>query len=162
MTVEMEGSEIVCEVGPRDGRQNQTTILPPAVRAELCDLLAAAGVPRVEAVSFVNPRLVPQMADAEEVMSSVRRRQGTVLAGLVLNERGLERALRAGVDEVHYAFPVTETFAQRNQNTSVEGGLSTGKRLVASCRERGVRVTVTLIVAFGCPFQGRVEPSHVL
>jgi (R)-citramalyl-CoA lyase len=153
---------IVCDVGPRDGLQNESEILPAAVRAELCDRLAAAGVPRVEAASFVNPRLVPQMADAEAVLSAVHRRPGTVLAGLVLNERGLERALAAGVDEVHYAFPVTETFAQRNQNTTVQGGLETSRRLVARCRERGVRVTVTLIVAFGCPFEGRVDPAHVL
>jgi (R)-citramalyl-CoA lyase len=153
---------IVCDVGPRDGLQNEREILPAPVRAELCDRLAAAGVPRVEAASFVNPRLVPQMADAETVLSAVHRRPGTVLAGLVLNERGLERALEAGVDEVHYAFPVTETFARRNQNTTVQGGLETSRRLVARCRERGVRVTVTLIVAFGCPFEGRVDPAHVL
>lgn len=153
---------IVCDVGPRDGLQNESTTLTPAVRAELCDRLAAAGVPRVEAVSFVNPKLVPQMAGAEEVMAAVHRRPGTVLAGLVLNERGLERALAAGVDEVHYAFPVTETFASRNQSTTVAGGLETSRRLVARCREQGMRVTVTLIVAFGCPFEGRVDPAHVL
>jgi isopropylmalate/homocitrate/citramalate synthase len=153
---------IVCDVGPRDGLQNESQVLPAAVRAELCDRLAAAGVPRIEAASFVNPRLVPQMADAEAVLSAVQRRPGTVLAGLVLNERGLERALEAGVDEVHYAFPVTETFARRNQNTTVQGGLETGRRLVGLCRERGMRITVTLIVAFGCPFEGRVEPAHVL
>jgi hydroxymethylglutaryl-CoA lyase/(R)-citramalyl-CoA lyase len=153
---------IVCDVGPRDGLQNEARTLAAGVRARLCDLLAEAGVPRVEAVSFVNPKLVPQMADAEEVLARVGRRPQTVLAGLVLNERGLERALAAGVDEVHYAFPVTETFARRNQNTTVEGGLATGKRLVARCREHGLRVTVTLIVAFGCPFEGRVDPAHVL
>jgi len=125
-------------------------------------MLAGAGVPRIEAASFVNPRLVPQMAGAEEVMARVGRRRGTVLAGLVLNERGLERALKARVDEVHYAFPVTDTFARRNQNTTVEGGLETGKRLVARCRALSMRITVTLSVAFGCPFEGRVEPAHVL
>jgi isopropylmalate/homocitrate/citramalate synthase len=160
---EADGREvIVCDVGPRDGLQNEASVLPAGLRSRLCDRLAAAGVPRVEAVSFVNPKLVPQMADAEEVLAAVQRRPQTVLAGLVLNERGLERALAAGVDEVHYAFPVTETFAQRNQNTTVEGGLATGRRLVARCREHGMRVTVTLIVAFGCPFEGRVDPAHVL
>src|SRR5438132_480132 len=146
---------IVCDVGPRDGLQNEARTLSAGVRAQLCDLLAEAGVPRIEAVSFVNPKLVPQMADTEEVLATVRRRPQTVLAGLVLNDRGLERALAAGVDEVHYAFPVTETFAQRNQNTTVEGGLATGRRLVARCREHGMRVTVTLIVAVGCPFAPR-------
>jgi (R)-citramalyl-CoA lyase len=132
------------------------------VRAELCDRLLDAGLAAVEAASFVNPRLVPQMAGAEEVVAAVRRRPGTVLSGLVLNERGFDRALAAGVDEVHYAFPVTDTFAQRNQNTTVEGGLETSRLLVRRAREAGVPVTVGLIVAFGCPFEGRVEPAHVL
>jgi isopropylmalate/homocitrate/citramalate synthase len=152
----------ICDVGPRDGLQNEATTLAPDVRAELCDRLAAAGVPRVEAVSFVNPRLVPQMAGAEEVMASIDRRPGTIYAGLVLNERGYERAIAAGVDEVHYAFPVTETFAQRNQNATVAAALETSAALVRRAREDGVRVTVTLSAVFGCPFEGRVEPAHVL
>src|SRR4051812_46889860 len=82
----------ICDVGPRDGLQNEATTLSPAVRAELCDRLAAAGVPRVEAVSFVHPKLVPQMAGAEEVMAAIERRPGTIYAGLVLNDRGYERA----------------------------------------------------------------------
>src|SRR5919202_5296108 len=151
----------ICDVGPRDGLQNEATALSPAVRAELCDRLAAAGVPRVEAVSFVHPKLVPQMVGAEEVMAAVRR-DGAALAGLVLNERGLERALAAGVNEVHHAFPVTDTFARRNQNTTVEEAIATCGRIVARCREVGMRVTVTLIVSFGCPFEGRVEPAQVL
>jgi isopropylmalate/homocitrate/citramalate synthase len=158
----MGDSLVVCDVGPRDGLQNESTVLAPAVRAELCDRLLAAGMPRVEAVSFVNPTLVPQMAGAEEVMAAIRRRPGTVLAGLVLNERGLERALAAGVDEVHYAFPVTDAFAMRNQNTTVEGGVETGHGVVRRCREAGLPVTVTLSVAFGCPFEGAVEPARVL
>jgi isopropylmalate/homocitrate/citramalate synthase len=152
----------ICDVGPRDGLQNEGVTLAPAVRAELCDRLLAAGLGAVEAASFVNPRLVPQMAGAEDVVAAVHRRPGTVLSGLVLNERGFERALAAGVDEVHYAFPVTDTFAQRNQNTTVAGGLQTSHALVGRAREAGVPVTVALIVAFGCPFEGRVEPAHVL
>ncbi|MBO0684458.1 MAG: hydroxymethylglutaryl-CoA lyase [Candidatus Dormibacteraeota bacterium] len=153
---------VVCDVGPRDGLQNEEVTLAPAVRAELCDRLLAAGLARVEAVSFVSPKLVPQMARAEEVMAAVHRRPGTVLAGLVLNERGLERALAAEVDEVHYSFPVTDTFARRNQNTTVEQGILTGHRVVRRCREAGVPVTVTLSVSFGCPFEGAVEASRVL
>src|SRR5919206_3010737 len=113
----------VVDVGPRDGLQNEEKILPPEIRAELCDRLAAAGVPRIEAASFVNPKRVPQMAGAEEVMAAIDRRPGTSYAGLVLNEKGYERALAAGVDEVHYAFPVTDEFAARNQNTTVAGAL---------------------------------------
>jgi isopropylmalate/homocitrate/citramalate synthase len=149
-------------VGPRDGLQNESTTLATAVRAELCDRLLAAGLSAVEAASFVNPRLVPQMAGAEEVVAAVQRRPGAVLSGLVLNERGFERALAAGVDEVHYAFPVTDTFAQRNQNSTVAGGVAASHALVARAREAGIPVTVGLIVSFGCPFEGRVEPAHVL
>jgi isopropylmalate/homocitrate/citramalate synthase len=136
--------------------------LEPALRADLCDRLLAAGLPAVEAASFVNPRLVPQMAGAEEVVAAVHRRPGTVLSGLALNERGFDRALAAGVDEVHYAFPVTDTFAQRNQGTTVAGGIQVSHAVVARARQVGLLVTVTLIVAFGCPFEGRVEPARVL
>jgi hydroxymethylglutaryl-CoA lyase/(R)-citramalyl-CoA lyase len=152
----------IVDVGPRDGLQNEDRTLSPETRAELCDRLAQAGVPRVEAASFVNPRRVPQMAGAEEVMSAVDRRPGTSYAGLVLNEKGYERAVEAGVDEVRYAFPVTETFAKRNQNTTVEDAAELAGRLVERARLDGVRVSITLSAAFGDPFEGKVEPAHVL
>ena len=152
----------IVDVGPRDGLQNEEKILPPEARAELCDRLAAAGVPRVEAASFVNPGRVPQMAGAEEVMAAIGRRPGTSYAGLVLNEKGYERALSAGVDEVRYAFPLTETFARRNQNTTVDDATELAGRLTERARLDGVRVSITLSAAFGDPFEGRVEPSHVL
>ena len=152
----------IVDVGPRDGLQNEDRTLAPEVRAELCERLAAAGVPRVEAASFVNPKRVPQMAGAEEVMGAIRRDPGTVYAGLVLNEKGYERAIAAGVDEVRYAFPVTETFAGRNQNTTVAEATGLAGRLVERARLDGVRVSITLSAAFGDPFEGRVEPEHVL
>jgi (R)-citramalyl-CoA lyase len=152
----------VVDVGPRDGLQNEEKILSPEIRAELCDRLAAAGVPRVEAASFVNPRSVPQMAGAEEVMAAIDRRPGTSYAGLVLNEKGYERAVQAGVDEVRYAFPVTETFARRNQNTTVADATALAEKLTERARLDGVRVSITLSAAFGCPFEGRVEAAHVL
>ena len=152
----------IVEVGPRDGLQNEKETLSPQTRAELCDRLAAAGVPRVEAASFVNPKKVPQMAGAEEVVSGVQRRPGTIYAGLVLNEKGYERAVEAGVDEVRYAFPVTETFAERNQNTTVADATELSSRLTERARLDGVRVSITLSAAFGCPFEGRVEPEVVL
>jgi hydroxymethylglutaryl-CoA lyase/(R)-citramalyl-CoA lyase len=152
----------VVDVGPRDGLQNEDRTLAPEVRAELCDRLAAAGIPRVEAASFVNPKRVPQMAGAEEVMAAIDRRPGTSYAGLVLNEKGYERAVEAGVDEVRYAFPVTETFARRNQNTTVADATQLAGRLVERARLDGVRVSITLSAAFGDPFEGRVEQGHVL
>ncbi len=152
----------IVDVGPRDGLQNEDRTLSPETRAELCDKLAQAGVPRIEAASFVNPKRVPQMAGAEEVMSAVDRLPGTLYAGLVLNEKGYERAVEAGVDEVRYAFPVTETFAKRNQNTTVEDAAELAGRLVERARLDGVRVSITLSAAFGDPFEGKVEPAHVL
>ena len=155
-------SLIVCDVGPRDGLQNEANVLEAATRAELCDRLAGAGLNKIEAASFVNPKLMPQMAGAEDVMSALHRKPGTVYAGLVLNEKGYERALAAGVDEVHYAFAATDTFGKRNQNATVAEGLQTALALVARSRADRMPVTVTISVAFGCPFEGPVQPSRVL
>ena len=155
-------SLIVCDVGPRDGLQNEERLLEPAVRADLCDRLAAAGLKRLEAASFVNPKLVPQMAGAEDVMAALHRRGGTSYAGLVLNDTGYERAIAAGVDEVHYAFAATDEFGRRNQNATTEQGLQTALAMVARARSVRVPITVTISVAFGCPFEGVVAHKRVL
>lgn len=153
---------IICDVGPRDGLQNEDRVLEPVMRADLCDLLAAAGLKRIEAASFVNPKLVPQMAGAEEVMDGLHRLPSTVYAGLVLNEKGYERAIAAGVDEVHYALAATDEFGRRNQNATTDEGVKTALALVARARADRVPITVTISVAFGCPFEGPVAPSTVL
>ena len=155
-------SLIVCDVGPRDGLQNEAKTLAPPVRAELCDRLAAAGLKRMEAASFVNPKLVPQMAGAEEVMAALHRKPGTVYAGLVLNEKGYERAVTAGVDEIHYALSAADEFGRRNQNATTEEGLKTALALVARARSERMPVTVTISVAFGSPFDGPVASARVL
>ena len=152
----------LCDVGPRDGLQNDRETLAPAVRADLCDRLAATGLPRVEAASFVNPQRVPQMAGAEEVFAALSRRDGTVQAALVLNRRGLDRATAAGADEIHLAYPVTDTFAQRNQNTTVEEAAAGAADMIAAAHDAGLRATATLGAAFGCPFEGRVDPGVVV
>jgi isopropylmalate/homocitrate/citramalate synthase len=153
---------LVCDVGPRDGLQNESRTLAAVVRAELCDRLASAGLKRIEAASFVNPKLVPQMAGAEDVMAALHRKPGTSYAGLVLNDKGYDRAVAAGVDEVHYAFAATDEFGRRNQNATTEDGLKTALALVARARSERVPITVTLSVAFGCPFEGPVPPERVL
>ncbi len=155
-------SLIVCDVGPRDGLQNEAKTLSAAIRAELCDRLAVAGLKRLEAASFVNPKLVPQMAGAEEVMAALHRKPGTVYAGLVLNEKGYERAISAGVDELHYAFSAADEFGRRNQNATTDEGLKTALTLVARARSDRVPVTVTVSVAFGSPFDGPVAAQRVL
>jgi isopropylmalate/homocitrate/citramalate synthase len=155
-------SLIVCDVGPRDGLQNEDRVLEPGVRADLCDRLAAAGLKRLEAASFVNPKLVPQMAGAEEVMAALRRRAGTTYAGLVLNEKGYERAIAVRVDEVHYAMAATDTFGRRNQNATTDEGVDTALALVRRARADKLPITVTISVAFGCPFEGPVPTNRVL
>jgi (R)-citramalyl-CoA lyase len=152
----------VYDVGPRDGLQNEPDVFDVATRAELVRRLIGAGVAAIEVASFVDPRRVPQMAHAEEVVAVVGEAPGVVRAGLALNERGYERLLATGLDEVRFAFGVTESFNQRNQGASVEESLGAAGRIVSRAREHGLRSTVTLSVAFGCPFEGEVDPGHVL
>ena len=153
---------LICDVGPRDGLQNEDRVLMAGVRADLCDRLAAAGLRRIEAASFVKPRLVPQMAGAEDVIAALHRRPGVAFAGLVLNEKGYERALAARVDAVHYAFAATDEFGRRNQNATVDQGLEQALALVRRARVDAMPITVTLSVAFGCPFEGPVSAGRVL
>jgi hydroxymethylglutaryl-CoA lyase/(R)-citramalyl-CoA lyase len=151
----------ICDVGPRDGLQNQPKIVEPTTRAELVNRLAGAGLPRIEACSFVNPARVPQMAGAEEVVEGIDRVEGVTYAGLALNELGYERLASAGLDEVHFAFAATETFNQRNQNASVDESVHAAKRIVDRAHADGIRATVTIGVSFGCPFEGAVDPAKV-
>jgi isopropylmalate/homocitrate/citramalate synthase len=151
----------VCDVGPRDGLQNDKVTLEPGVRAELCTRLAATGLQRIEAASFVHPKLVPQMAGAAEVFAALPS-NGTIYASLVLNRKGLERALATSTNEIHVAYPVTETFAQRNQNTTVEEAAQAAEDIIRGAHDAHLKVTATVSVAFGCPFEGRVDPGLVI
>jgi hydroxymethylglutaryl-CoA lyase/(R)-citramalyl-CoA lyase len=154
-------SVTICDVGPRDGLQNQPKTLEPEARAELVNRLADAGLGRIEAVSFVSPQRVPQMAGAEEVVEGIRRRDGVVYAGLALNEQGYDRLAATGLDEVHFAFAASETFNRKNQNASVEESVLACERIAGRARRDGVRATVTIGTAFGCPFEGSVDPGRV-
>jgi len=148
----------LCDVGPRDGLQNEVETLEPAARAELVNRLAAAGLPRVEAVSFVRPDRVPQMAGAEEVVAGIERHDGTEYSALVLNEQGYERFRETGLDRVNATLGATEEFNRRNGNASLEEAVARVERILGESSEP---VTVTLSVAFGCPFEGRVDPGRV-
>lgn len=161
MSAELSAVVTICEVGPRDGLQNEAKLLSVETRVELIDRLSACGLPRIEAVSFINPQRVPQMAQAEEVLARIKRRPGTRYAGLVLNERGAERAIAAGVDELHFAQAVTETFNQRNQGASVAESADQFERIAARARQAGIYCTATIGVSFGCPFEGRVAEEAV-
>src|SRR5215213_6623193 len=133
---------MIREVGPRDGLQNEHQVLPPATRADLVRRLAAAGLRRVEAASFVNPERVPQMAGAEEVVAALDRRDGVVYAGLALNERGYDRLRETGLDEVSFAVAATETFSRRNAGASVAEGLDAAERIVSRARDDGIRASL--------------------
>ena len=148
----------LCDVGPRDGLQNEAEVLEPATRAKLVNRLAAAGLPRVEAVSFVRDDRVPQMARAEEVVNGIRRRDGTEYSGLVLNEQGYERFAQTGLDRVNATLGATEEFNRRNGNATLEEAAARVERILAAAQRPA---TVTISVAFGCPFEGRVDQGAV-
>ena len=148
----------ICEVGPRDGLQNEKEVLPPETRAELVNRLAATGLPRIEVVSFVREDAVPQMAGAEDVLAGIDRRDGVEYAGLVLNEKGYERFQMTGLDRMNVTLGATESFNQRNANASLEEAKARASAMVSG---RPAKTTVTISVAFGCPFEGRVDPAVV-
>lgn len=148
----------LCDVGPRDGLQNEPETLAPGVRAELVDRLAAAGLRRIEAVSFVRDERVPQMAGAEEVVAAIERRDGVEYSGLVLNERGYERCRAATLDRVNVTFAATEGFNRANGNVSLDEAVA---RVEAILAVADVPATVTISVCFGCPFEGPVDPGRV-
>jgi isopropylmalate/homocitrate/citramalate synthase len=150
----------VCDVGPRDGLQNEPETLAPARRAELVNRLASTGLPRVECVSFVRDDRVPRMAGAEEVVSAIARRDGVEYSGLVLNERGWERFRATALDRVNVTFGATETFNRRNGNASLEEAVTRAEAILDAAG--GTPATVTISVCFGCPFEGRVDPGVVV
>ncbi|MFA1545304.1 hydroxymethylglutaryl-CoA lyase [Actinomadura chokoriensis] len=152
----------VIEVGPRDGLQNEAAILPTADKVRLIERSIAAGLRRIEAVSFVNPKRVPQMADAEAVMERLPRPEGVSYAGLVLNQRGLDRALATGVHEVNVVVVATDEFSRRNQGCSVDEGIANWARIAADARAAGLFRSVTIAASFGCPFEGEVPAERVL
>ncbi len=152
----------IVEVSPRDGLQNEDVVLGTAAKVDLVRRLVAAGLRRVEAVSFAHPKVVPAMADAEDVMAAVPRSPGVRYAGLVLNRRGLDRALATGVDEVNVVVGVSDTFSRRNQNMGTEEAMAAAADVVAGARAAGLFTTVTFATSFGCPFEGEVPPDRVV
>ena len=157
----MSAVEIV-EVSPRDGLQNESTLLPTETKVALVGRCLGAGVRRIEAVSFVHPGRVPQMADAEAVMAALPRRDDVSYIGLVLNRRGFDRAVAAGVDEINVVVTTTETFAERNQGSTVDGLIDSWLDIASAARQAGLRTSVTVSLSFGCPFEGEVPPERTL
>jgi len=152
----------IVEVGPRDGLQNESVLLSTAQKLDLIGRALGAGVRRIEAASFVNPKLVPQMADAEAVAAGLPRVDGTVFIGLVLNKRGALRALEAGMDELGAVCSASDGFASRNQGMTAEASLAMCCEVVRLAHEQGRRAQITISTAFGCPFEGVVDPKRVV
>jgi hydroxymethylglutaryl-CoA lyase len=153
----------IVEVGPRDGLQSESRVLPTTTKVEFIRRLVGAGLRRIEVASFVNPKRVPQMADAEEVLAALRpvsRDAGFI--GLVLNRKGFDRAQAAGCGEIGMAIAASESFSQRNQGMSVEDGLAAWLDIAAAARAAGIRAQLTISVAFGCPFEGEVAIDSVV
>jgi hydroxymethylglutaryl-CoA lyase len=152
----------IVDVSPRDGLQNEKKPVSTEDKLRLIGELVALGARRIEAVSFVNPKKVPQMADAEAVMAGVPRGGGASYIGLVLNTRGAVRAVDAGVDEMNYVLPVTDAFAAANQNTTVAAALDSLEEVSSIAAAARIPLTVTAAVAFGCPYQGDVPGEQAL
>ena len=152
----------IVEVGPRDGLQNEPHFVPATAKIAFIDALAEAGLPVVEATSFVNPKAVPQLADAEEVMRGITRRDGVRYPVLVPNERGFDRAVAAGATEIALFTSATEAFAQANVGTTIAGTFERFAPVAARARDAGMWLRGYVSVAFGCPYSGPVEPDAVV
>lgn len=157
----MKRSVEICEVSPRDGLQNEDALISTDDKVELVERAIRAGARRVEVTSFVHPGRVPQMADAEEVMAGIPRGNGVRYAGLVMNSRGLDRALAAGVEEINVVVVAIDTFCARNQGMTTAEACDMARSLVTTARESGIGSTVTVGASFGCPFEGEVPRDRL-
>ncbi len=158
----MSRSIQIVEVGPRDGLQSEPDVLPTETKLELISRLVEAGLRRIEVASFVHPKRVPQMADAEAVMTGLPSRADVQYVGLILNRKGFDRALAAGCTEVGMVTAATESFAQRNQGASIEDTLRAWEEIAPLARASGIRAQITVSVVFGCPFEGEVPVQRVV
>ncbi len=156
-------SEIeIVEVGPRDGLQNESVLFSTQQKLEMIRRAIAAGVRRIEAASFVSPKLVPQMADADAVSAGLERRDDVIYIGLVLNKRGALRAIEAGMNEIGAVCAASDGFALRNQGQTSDESLAMCCEVVRLARQEGRRAQITISTAFGCPFDGEVDPQRVV
>jgi isopropylmalate/homocitrate/citramalate synthase len=157
-----EAGPILCEVGPRDGLQTLAEPFSVAERIALIDALARCGLRRIEAVSFVNPARVPQMAEPEAVLAGIARPPGVAFAGLVMNARGVERALACALDEVRFVLVASETFSHRNQGAGIADTVAALAAAAPAVRAAGRQVTAVIGASFGCPFEGEVPAARVV
>ncbi|ACY96547.1 MULTISPECIES: hydroxymethylglutaryl-CoA lyase [Thermomonospora] len=151
----------IVEVAPRDGLQNEPTRLTTEQKRRLVEHAVRFGARNIEVTSFVHPAKVPAMADAEDLVAMLPPADGVTYSALILNERGLSRALAAGITEVNVVVHCTDTFSRRNQGTDIAGGIGIWRRIARDAEAAGIRANVTLAVAFGCPFEGEVPVEAV-
>ena len=151
----------IVDVGPRDGIQSQPTLLDTDTKIEFINRLIDAGLRRIEVASFVNPKRVPQMADVDEVVARLPARDDVAYIGLVLNQRGFERAVASGLSQINCTTVASETFCQKNQGASVEQMTALIRELVAESKQQNIFFGVTIGASFGCPFEGEMDPHHV-
>lgn len=151
----------IVEVGPRDGLQNEARVFSTAEKVHFVERLIAAGLKRIEVASFVSPTRVPQMADCDALLAALPRAPGIRYGGLVLNQRGLERALAAGVDEINFVVLSTESFSRRNSGMAIADALSLAKSITVETHRAGKQVTLMLAAAFGCPYEGEVPGDRI-
>ena len=151
----------IVEVGPRDGLQNEKQSIPTAIKIELIDRLAGCGLSAIEATAFVSPKWVPQMADAEEVLAGIQRREGISYPVLVPNEKGLDAALAAGATEIAVFAAASEAFSQKNINCTIKTSIERFKPVLARAKGSNVKVRGYVSCVLGCPYQGEVAPAAV-
>jgi hydroxymethylglutaryl-CoA lyase len=152
----------IIEVGPRDGLQSEPEILSTQSKLDFIGRAIDAGIRRMEVTSFVHPKRVPQMADAEDVIRGLPKRDDFTAIGLVLNKRGFDRARDVQIDEIGMAVIATETYNQRNNGTSIDGSVQAWLEMAAEAKKAGIRANVMISSAFGCPFEGEVPLQNVL
>lgn len=157
----LPGSVTIVEVGPRDGLQNETNFVLTEHKIELIHRLSETGIKRIEITSFVHPKAIPQLQDSEEVIKRVQRKPGIVYSTLVPNEKGLERALAAGVEEIGLFVSASETHNQKNVRMSIVDSLKGFRNIAVKALAHGIRMRGYVVTAFGCPYEGRIPPERV-
>jgi len=161
-TMNLPSHVTVCDVGPRDGLQNEKEPISTENKLALINRLIEAGVPQIEVSSFVSPKWVPQMADAEELFARVDRSKGAKLLGLIPNEKGYDRAAAAKVDGVRLVVMASETFQKKNVNRSVEDGMRECEAIARRAKSDGLAVGIGFGTSWGCPYEGHVDPARVV
>ena len=148
-------------MGPRDGLQSEPEILPTEIKKEFITRTINAGIKNIEVTSFVHPKKVPQMADAEKLVESLPERDDVTYIGLIMNQRGFERARDCGIDEVGMVIVSTDTYNMKNQNVVTQQSIDNWLDIASSAKSAGIRTSVVIACSFGCPYEGEVDPEHI-